>query len=486
VALLACLSALAFANAAAGARYVVVYDRHVSPPLAARHVESAGGILVATYPEIGVVIAEASASSFEAGIETFPRVAGAAATAAFATTAAYDDGDGPHEGSLPNEPATDGDTYSRRQWALSLIHATEAHAITGGSPEVLVGDIDTGIDASHPDLAPNLASSASASCVGGAPNGDPAAWSDDSGHGTHTAGIIAAASNGTGVVGVAPNVRIAAIKASIRQGTRDVFLPEAVICSFMWAAANGVDVANNSYSVDSAQVGGTTVFCEDNENQEIVIEGVRRAVRWAMFRGVTVVASAGNSNADLAGSGCLRLPSGLHGVLTVSSVGPSGQKASYSNYGLGVVDVAAPGGEVPPFAAPPSSFVLSTWPAKAQLFSTTTFCDPRAHPTVDPPAVPCPSPGTVPGVSYYRFLAGTSQASAHVSGVAALVVSRFGRAHASFIGQMRPRRVARIVKRTADPIACPADARCQSDGDENGFYGHGLVNAFRAVTRDTD
>ena len=65
---------------------------------------------------------------------------------------------------------------------------------------------------------------------------------DDNGHGTHTAGTIAAASNGIGIVGVAPNVKIAGI-----EGDADGFFPEAVICSFMWAATHGVDVTNNSY-----------------------------------------------------------------------------------------------------------------------------------------------------------------------------------------------------------------------------------------------
>ena len=72
----------------------------------------------------------------------------------------------------------------------------------------------------------------SASCVSGVANPDPAAWADDNGHGTHTAGTIAAAKNGIGIVGVAPNVKIAAIKTGNADG---FFFPEAVICAFMWA-----------------------------------------------------------------------------------------------------------------------------------------------------------------------------------------------------------------------------------------------------------
>jgi subtilisin family serine protease len=275
-------------------------------------------------------------------------------------------------------------------------------------------------------------------------------------------------------VGVAPNVRLVEIKASIRQGMRDVFLPEAVVCSFMWAASNGVDVANNSYSVDSTLVGGTTNFCLEDANQKTIVTAIRRSVEWATFRGVTVIASAGNSNLDIAANECLRLPSGLPGVVTVAGVGPTGQKSSFSNFGLGYVDVAAPAGEVPPFAMPPASFVLSSFPAVASLFTSTTLCDPVT--------TPCPVPGTVPGVGYYRFMAGTSQAAAHVTGVAALIVSRYGRDNWSFRGQMRPKKVRLILMETADPQACPDDARCQTEGDVNGFYGRGIVNALRAVT----
>ena len=87
----------------------------------------------------------------------------------------------------------------------------------------------TRLHASGP--APNVDFANSATCVGGVPNPGPAA-ADDNGHGTHTAGTIAAARNGIGIVGVAPNVKIAAIKAGNADG---YFFPEAVICAFMWA-----------------------------------------------------------------------------------------------------------------------------------------------------------------------------------------------------------------------------------------------------------
>ena len=124
----------------------------------------------------------------------------------------------------------EGDPFSPLQWYARRIKAPDAHKITGGSPKVLVGVIDTGVDASHPDLNDNIDFSRSVSCVGGKANRDQAAWNDDSGHGTNVAGVIAAEANGQGIVGIAPNVKLAIVKASTRRGTTDIFLADAVVC----------------------------------------------------------------------------------------------------------------------------------------------------------------------------------------------------------------------------------------------------------------
>lgn len=83
----------------------------------------------------------------------------------------------------PNAPATSSDPLSGLQWDMVQIRAPEAHAVTGGSRSVVVGDIDTGLDFTHPDLAPNVDFANSVSCVGGTPNTAPSAWNDDNGHG---------------------------------------------------------------------------------------------------------------------------------------------------------------------------------------------------------------------------------------------------------------------------------------------------------------
>jgi hypothetical protein len=464
--------ALALAGPAAAKRYVVLYPEHGwgwGTWGAASDVKKAGGSVVATYPQIDVVIAESDDPSFASALEKNRRVEGVASVGSVIASASGWGWD--WDGHLPSTPVEDTDTFSPLQWYSQRIKAPDAHALTGGSPKVLVGVIDTGADASHVDLDGSIDASRSVSCVGGAPNGDPAAWNDDSGHGTNVAGIIAAEANGFGIVGIAPNVKLAVIKASTRRGTSDIFLADAVICSLVWAADHGVDVANNSYSVDSALMGGTTSFCRTDPAQRTIIKAVKRAVAYAQRRDVSMVASAGNSGRDItdpALDGCSRLPSGLPGVVTVSSIGLNNGLAAGppSNWGLGYVDVAAPGGDFLQ-GQPPTGLILGPWPAAMQV--PNLLCD------------PC----TGPDASYYRYFAGTSQAAAQVSGTAALVVSEFGRKSWWRGSRMDPDRVSLMLRQTADPLACPAgDARCVTQGNRNGFFGAGVVNALRAVTYD--
>jgi subtilisin family serine protease len=471
----AAAAGLVLAAPAAAERYVVLYPERGWDVWGAKSdVQKAGGSIVAFYPQIGVVVAESADPAFAATLGRSRKVEGVASTGSVVASpsgSGWSDG-----GELPSQPVADTDTFSPLQWWAKRISSPEAHAVTGGSPKVLVGVIDTGVDASHPDLNDNVDASKSVSCAGGAPNRDPAAWNDDSGHGTNVAGVIAAEADGRGIVGIAPNVKLAVIKASTRVGASDLFLADAVICAFVWAAENGVDVTNSSYSVDSALSGGTTSFCGNDPAQRTIVKAVRRAVEYAHDRDVSVIASAGNNGLDLEGlraQGCSRLPSGLPHVLTVSSVGLMDGLAAGppSNYGLGEVDLTAPGGDFMQ-GVPPEGLVLGPWPASMQV--PRLLCDPCAG----------------PDAAFYRYFAGTSQAAAQVSGVAALVVSEFGREQRGWWWGKRgagldPDRVSLMLRQTADPLPCPAgDARCVAKGNQNGFFGKGLVNALRAVTYD--
>src|SRR5207247_3751450 len=200
------------------------------------------------------------------------------------------DDTGAQPGAVPSTPATDADSLSGLQWDMRQIKTPQAHAITGGSPSVLVGDIDTGIDFTHPDLAANIDVADSVNCISGAPVAGTSAQ-DDNGHGTHTAGTIAAASNGFGIVGVAPNVKVAGIKSGNAEG---FFFPEAVVCAFVWAGTHHVDVTNNSYFADPFLFN-----CKNDPDQRAIWKAEQRAIRFAMQQGTVVVAAEGNQADDL-------------------------------------------------------------------------------------------------------------------------------------------------------------------------------------------
>src|SRR6516162_11001758 len=269
--------------------YIVLYRGGASSADAAATVSNAGGALVANYSQIGVVIARSSDPNFAAAVQQNSKVAGAASTAGFAPKVNDVAADSGPVG--PPVPAPGGDSLSGLQWDMNQINAPEARAINGGSPAVVVGDIDTGLDWTHPDIAPNVDFADSASCVSGTPNTDPNAWMDDNGHGTHTAGTIAAAKNGIGIVGVAPNVRLAGIKTGNAAG---FFFPEAVVCAFMWAGTHHINITNNSYFADP-----WLFNCRNDAGQRAIWVAERRAIQFAQSRGTLVVAADGNQADDM-------------------------------------------------------------------------------------------------------------------------------------------------------------------------------------------
>ncbi len=185
--------------------YVVLYKQQAVSSDAATKIQGAGGTLVASYPQIGVIIARSSNDGFAATIKKDVNVQGVSATNGFGVRlpeATSTGTDAATAGAVA--AATTGDSLSNRQWDMDQIQAPAAHDINTGAG-VLVGDIDTGIDFTNPDLVANIDVADTANCVPGTwppPTGTAAA--DDNGHGTHTAGIIAAAQNGIGIVGVAP------------------------------------------------------------------------------------------------------------------------------------------------------------------------------------------------------------------------------------------------------------------------------------------
>jgi subtilisin family serine protease len=422
-------------QAGAGETYVVLYKGNSVPADAASTMVNAGGELVYSYDKIGVAIVSSADPAFRAKLLQDKRIEGASATTGFASQLSD---------AAPEEiiAATDIPANFAYQWDMIQIHVPEAHAITTGSPEVVVGDIDTGLDYNHVALAPNVDFSRSVSCIGGVPDQTPAAWMDHHGHGTHTAGTIAAKPFTVGsrsIIGVAPDVKIAGIKAGNDDG---FFFPEAVICAFMWAADHGIAVTNNSYYADP-----WLFNCRNDADQRAIWKAEQRAIRYAMLNGVVVIAAQGNENMDLSKrnidatspdngipvtrevtNACVQVPLEISGVVGVTAVTSAQVKASYSSYGVGVAGVTAPG-----------SSIYSTYPGNR-----------------------------------IARLSGTSMASPHAAGVAALIVSQSGEGPQGS--------VAAELQNTADPMPCPETATtCVGGSGYNGFYGHGQVNALSAV-----
>ena len=473
-------AAAAVASSALAQNYVVLYKSQAVPSNAAQTISAAGGTLVASYGQIGVAIARSDSSAFATKVQKSNVVAGAVGTSAYATQldGSVADTESSPFSDLLGIPAPGDDTLSGLQWDMNQIQAPAARAINGGSPSVLVGDIDTGLDYTHPDLAANVDDAASANCVSGAAVPGKVAAMDDNGHGTHTAGTIAAARNGIGIVGVAPNVRIAGIKAGNADG---FFFPEAVICAFVWAGTHNVNVTNNSYFADP-----WLFNCRNDPTQRALWAAERRAIAFAQQKGVLVVAAEGNQADDLAHptqdatspddtnpvlrdihNQCAVVPTEVPGVVGVTANGNLQLKSYYSSYGSGTADVVAPGGDrvlqVTPAA--PNGRVLSTWPA----------------------AFPCAREVIDPSGATYCYLQGTSMASPHAAGVAALIEST---------GVTQPGAVASRLENTADPLACPSDLSiysffpaldngapqvCTGGTGYNSFNGHGQVNALTAI-----
>ncbi len=395
-----------------------------------------GGTVFQYYDAIGVITAHSASASFAA---TMRGVGGVQQVGATRTSDVPADAYNP---ALPANPAQSTTPSGEPVRAdMTQIKADQAWAVTTGSASVKVGILDTGVDDQHQDLAPNFNAADSASCAYGKPDTRTGAWRDVGTHGTHVAGTVAAAKNGKGVIGVAPGVKISSVR--IAEPGSSLFFAENTICGFMWAGDHGFKVTNNSYYTDPWQFN-----CPDDADQAAIIEGVRRAQEYAEGKGSLQVAAAGNSNIDLANkttdtespndstpvtrtitNACLDIPTELPGVVTVSAMGTTA-KASYSNYGLNVVDVTAPGGDT------------------TGIYST------------------------LPG-GKYGSKSGTSMASPHVAGVAALL--------ASTNPGITPAQLRDKLATQANDVACPSDSRCKGTTAKNGFFGEGQVDALKAV-----
>lgn len=397
------------------------------------------------------------------------------------------------------------------QWDMALINAgTESYAHATGNG-VKVGVIDSGVDFTHPDIAPNLNEELSCSFIfdhtptagaSEAANGDcsnKAAVQDLNGHGSHVASTIAAPVNDFGIAGVAPEATIVGLKACTQVG---YCFADSVAAALRYAGDVQLDIVNLSLYADPY-----LYYCKSEKEQKAILRELEAAARYARQQGVLIVSSAGNGSADLqhpgidnsspdwplgsaevrdVGNNCRIAPAELPGVMTVSSTGPIGYPgydlwlADYSNVGMSRVDVAAPGGDYFRATGTAQDAILAA-------LSNTSDIDDGIWDYYDfiEQVVSRYDGLTVLADSgdRYGYLNGTSMSSPHAAGVAALVKEN----HPNW----GPDAIKAAVQRTTQQLECPADweplnsaderYRCYGNRGRTSFFGHGLVDANAAA-----
>lgn len=537
------VTSLPFANAAetppapgGASSYVVVAKDAASLAAAKTAVTSAGGTVTGEDSELGILTATAAATDFATKADASTAVYGVARNRKIGSAPKTDPAEKDARAAArrgrpgPHKPVPKAEPLADLQWDMAMINATPtgSYARQQGSKAVRVGIIDTGVDGTHPDIKPNFSTSLSRNFVTDIPDLDGPCETpscvdpvdeDDDGHGTHVAGTIGSPINGIGIAGVAPKVTLVNIRAGQDAG---YFFLEPTIKALRYAGDAGIDVVNMSFYIDpwlyNCAANPADSPAEQAE-QRTIIEATQRALGYANRRGVTLVAALGNEHSDLGNppadttspdypdgaahprtidnASCLSLPTEGRGVIGVSSVGKSGKKADYSNHGLEQNDVAAPGGFYRDFVgtpnyAQPGNLILAPMPRNVAV--ATEVADPTTGESLDPFVISsCSAPGPA-NCAYWQYLQGTSMASPHAAGVAALIVAQYGRPDRS--GQtLSPAVVDKVIRATATDVACPApvitytaegrdasfDAPCVGTAERNSIYGDGIINALRAV-----
>jgi subtilisin family serine protease len=486
-------------SSAAEKTWTVAFKGNSLPADVDQLVADAGGTIVTRIPEIGAIGVTSANPNFGTAVKSKSGVLAADVAQevklilppndGVGTTSA--DNNGGNFSPAGSDPQPMPDPLGFQQWDKMRMNVSAAptgsYSHQLGRRDVVVAVLDTGTDPVHPDIngAGQLDLVRSRSFVPSEPF-----IQDNNGHGTWCMSAVGAPINGIGISGVAPNVTFVALKVLNAAG-RGTFL--GVAQALVYSGLNHFDIASMSLGGYIPKCGNKHVDADGDPicgHADYII--THRAIQFARSNGVLPVAAMGNDNFNLSDGSFFRdfveAPGEMAGVVSVSATGYYNQKAHYSNYG-GPVDLSAPGGAtrdytgVPGSGAPPPPYlgigrVLGAWSSTA----------PRADLPVDRDEQ-CSGAGGTPPCVMWVWIQGTSMATPHVAGVAALIISQYG------TPDLSPTRIEQILQISANNQPCPEPntviagpgfvfptSTCRGGVGENGFFGKGIVDAVKAIT----